>query len=217
MSKSKILIIGSITGMVIAFIIFISCFLLIPRIDYAYDSRTDSYYVKKVWGNSKSYTIAESIKGKPVTKIGDRAFYQKEKLESVYFENKKNLDKIGRLSFSGCINLKEIDLTFVSEIGMNAFEECKSLESVTIGAYHILVSTFYDCSNLKNVKLINTISIGSYAFANTKIEEIDIPASTITVYNHAFDLMNELKIINAYGNQLKNNEYLLSLGICNFN
>ena len=74
MNKAKLIMIGAISGLVLAVIVCLTCFILIPRIDYAYDKKTDSYYVKSVWGNSESYTIASSINGKPVTKIGDRAF-----------------------------------------------------------------------------------------------------------------------------------------------
>ena len=189
--KYKLIIVITIS---VIFVICIGCYLLIPRLDYAYDHDSDSYYVKYAWGNSDTYVIKESINGKPVTKIGDRAFYQKKNLITVKFEN-NNITSIGRLSFSGCVRLKEIDLSNVFEIGINAFEECYSLENVTLGVTHLSFSTFYDCTSLKNVVLLNTKSIGSYAFANTLIESIVLPDSIEDIYVYAFAEMKNLKNI----------------------
>ena len=197
-------------SVILIFLIGLGCFLLIPRLDYAYDEKSDSYYVKYAWGYSTSYVVEDYINDKPVTKIGDRAFYHKKNLVSVKFKNKENLTSIGRLSFSGCENLKDIDLSCVLEIGINAFEECYSLESVTLGVLHISFSTFYDCKSLKNVELINTISIGSYAFANTKIESIYLPDSLETIYYNAFDQMDYLKVI-YLRKKFTKDDYIMSL------
>ena len=114
-------------------VISLSLFLLIPRLDYAYDSNTDSYYVKYAWGNSEQYTIKDYINGKPVTKIGDRAFYQKDKLVTINIINKDNLKDIGRLAFSGCKNLENIDLSNLDDVKSALITELSMSKPSVVG------------------------------------------------------------------------------------
>lgn len=214
MKKQHILILISCLTLMI--IVGICCFINIPRIKYSYDQTNDSYYVEYVYGNAKEYIIADYINGKPVTRIGARAFYQHNRLEKVIFEDVNLIKEIGRLAFSGCSSLKYIDLSNVDFIDRNAFEECYSLTKVVLSCEHLLTSLFYDCILLEEVVLYNTVSIGSWCFANTKIKKITLPETTKDVYINAFDLMFELEEINILSKDLYENEYLKSLNICNF-
>lgn len=202
--------------LVIFIVIGIYCFFNIPRINYQYDEVNNYYYVDKVYGNAKSYTIKGEINGISVKKIGDRAFKDLDNLEEVIFENKDELVYIGRLSFSGCNNLVNIDLSKVEEIGNNAFEECSSLKSVVLNVKHILGSTFYDCINLENVILNGTYSIGSFAFANTNIKKLIIPSSIKYIYIDAFAYMNNIEEILIYSNIVDDKQYIESCDFCKF-
>ncbi|MDE7161338.1 MAG: leucine-rich repeat domain-containing protein [Anaeroplasmataceae bacterium] len=214
MRKKYILWISISGAILIAMLIFLLCFFNIPRITYTYDHETDTYYVDTVYGNAKSYTILDEIKGKPVTKIRSRAFMNKSSIETIYLG--KNIKEIERLAFLDCKKLKQIDLSGVEVIGRNAFENCSSLEEVHLTLQDILGGTFMGCTNLKIVELNSTLSIGSYAFARTGIETITIPRNCFSVGNDAFYNCLALKKILVLSYDLRYNSYLNSLGITEF-
>ncbi len=208
--KKKYILIGSIVGAICSItIIVLLCFFMIPRISYGYDSKTDTYYVDTVYGNAKSYAIAEQIDGKPVTKIKSRAFMNKTNLEVITFS--ESLKEIERLSFKGCTNLQSISLEHIEVLGRNAFEGCSSLEEISLTLKNIPGGCFMDCSSLKEVELKNTKSIGSYAFAGVAIEEIVLPESCTELGTDAFYACSKLAKIVVYSPYLVTNSYLMSL------
>lgn len=207
--KRKYIILIVVSSIVMALLIFFICFFSIPRVIYGYDKDTDSYYVEKVYGNAKSYTIADTIEDKPVTTIKSRVFMDKTGLESIQLG--QNIIEIERMAFLNCTKLKEIDLSKVSYIGRNAFENCTSLSSVTLTLDHINGGTFYGCTALNMVILENTSSIGSYAFTNTAIETITIPSTCMLVGNGAFDDCSYLKKIILCSYPLSLDPYLMGL------
>lgn len=88
------------------------------------------------------------------------------------------------LSSESTITNIEIPNTYnglpVTEIGNNAFNGCKSLESVTLGENIEIIgwNTFVDCISLSNIIIPNSVKqIGFNAFENTAIKEIEIPSS----------------------------------------
>ena len=114
-------------------------------------------------------------------------------------------------------NLKKINLDYVLEIERNAFTYCESLTSVDIYAKNIGASAFYGCISITKIILHDGLeTIGSMAFAYTKIKVLDIPESTKEIYTNCFKYCNELEVINIYGDKLKGNIYLKSLDIVNF-
>ena len=190
MPKKHIIILSSVIGAICIIGIILICFFTIPRITYGYDSEARTYYVDKVYGNAKSYTIKDSIKDKPVTKIRSRAFMNKSNLREIIIG--KNLEEIERLAFLNCKKLDKIDLSNVKVIGRNAFENCTSLKKVELTLENILGGTFIGCTSLEAVTLTNTLSIGTYAFAFTNIKEITIP-SGCAVATDAFYACDHLK------------------------
>ncbi|MDE5565980.1 MAG: leucine-rich repeat domain-containing protein [Anaeroplasmataceae bacterium] len=205
------ILIGSI---ILAVSIFLICFYNIPRIGYSYDKNTDSYIVSKVYGNARVYTIKEEIKGRPVKTIKAKAFMNKKKLKNISLG--ENITKIERLAFSGCINLKTIDLSHVIEIERNAFADCKELSEINLNAKHIGGGAFMGCENLGNVTLANTKSIGTFTFSGCSIEKIILPESLEIVGNDAFDGCQKLVEIIVYSKKLESNDYILSLNQVKF-
>ncbi len=205
-------VIGSVV--VLGVLIFLICFENIPRITYQYDDKTDSYMVHRVYGNAKSYTILDTYKDKKVTKIGAKAFMNQTKLETVTLGC--NIQEIERLSFSGCNRLKSIDLTNITIIGRNAFADCESLTSVTIYGADVYGGAFYGCKALEHVQLKDTKTIGSYAFAETIVQSITIPASCMELGTDAFYECQALKEIIVYSSYLSKNDYLNQLSIVEF-
>ncbi|MDE7264493.1 MAG: leucine-rich repeat domain-containing protein [Anaeroplasmataceae bacterium] len=202
-SASLVLIIG----------IVLLCWFTIPRIQYKYDSETDSYFVNKVYGNADVYKIENEIHHRPVTKICSRAFMGKD-IKRIEFG--VNLIEIERLAFLDCKKLEEIDLSTVKIIGRNAFENCCKLTSVHLNIEDIMGGTFMGCSSLSQVTLNHTITLGSYAFAGTGIEVITIPDTCSLVGNDVFDSCNSLKKVIVKSHYLEQNSYLKSLNIVTF-
>ncbi len=207
--KKKHIIIIVLSILILAITIFLICFFNIPRIKYNYDKNSDYYYVSKVYGNSSYYEIVDDINGKPVKKINSRVFMNKSNLKKIKLG--KNVEEIERLAFLDCHNLLEINLDNVKIIGRNAFENCNSLNNITLNLNQILGGTFMGCTSLENITLNNIISIGSYAFAYTNINEISIPQSCILVASNSFYKCNNLKKIYIFNINLLNDSYLKSL------
>ena len=80
---------------------------------------------------SGELVIPSVYNGKPVTSIGDQAFYDCISLTSVTIGN--NLTSIGDQTFRQCSNLKRVTIgNSVTSIGDQAFQDCSSLLRVTI-------------------------------------------------------------------------------------
>lgn len=107
--------------------------------------------------------------------IGDSSFANCRKLESVNFT--ENISVLGNFAFYNCVKLKNIDVSSFIIIKSHAFENCKSLESLSINLEGVgtSVSDFLctNCINLKEVNLPRGLNkIGKYAFSNTKLSSI---------------------------------------------
>ena len=152
-----------------------------------------------------SLTINENVK--------DYAFYGAEWLETVTFE--KNVYSIGKNSFRGCSNLKNVIFqgteletinndafngcsnleniwlpSSLKEIGIAAFRNCGQLGSIIIpeNTTSIGDETFVGCGNLKSA-IINAkiTSIPKRMFSNcTSLSNVNISESILTIKEEAF-------------------------------
>ena len=139
---------------------------------FAYTITSFSDLECSVVANDSSYrgdiTIPETVSfnGRTLTvkSIGDEAFYQDTALTSVTIP--ATVTTIGDDAFSGCTNLKYMDLTNIE----------------TIGDY-----TFSGCTNLAEVKFGDKLrSIGSGAFQKCGFEEFTIPNSVTEIGKLAY-------------------------------
>ena len=93
-------------------------------------------------------------------------------------------------AFKGCGRLTEVDLGSIISIGANAFENCESLQSVTIPKTlknGPLYPVFNGCTNLKEIKFEDGITIIPENLCRaTYIETVDIPNSIDTIDQEAF-------------------------------
>ena len=100
--------------------------------------------------------------------------------------------EIGPFAFSGNTNLKKVIINArLDTIGEYAFYGCTALEEVVVGegVDFIHQNAFLDCASLKSVTFPENStlrSIGSSAFENTGLEEIELPSSLISIYENAF-------------------------------
>ena len=108
--------------------------------------------------------------------IGANAFIRCANLSTVTFDANCRLDEIGNAAFFGCAALTSIEIpASVREIpaaenaSFTLFGGCSSLTDVTFAAGSRLQT------------------IGSYAFAGSKMQNLTIPASVTLIGAHAFD------------------------------
>ena len=155
-------------------------------------------------------TIPSKLGGKPVTSIGEYAFYSCSELTSVTIGN--SVTSIGKCAFKNCSRLTSVTLpNSVTTIGDSAFYSCYEMASVTIGnkvtsigdsafvgcdltsvtipdsVTNIGPSAFAYCSALKSVTIGNGVkSIGASAFAYSGLRSVTIPDSVTSIGSSAF-------------------------------
>jgi hypothetical protein len=72
---------------------------------------------------------------------------------------------IGQKAFFGCLNLTEIDLSNVTQVGSNAFTYCQSLKTVLLSdkLTELAAEIFYGCVALTEIDLSNIVRFNSLA------------------------------------------------------
>lgn len=97
------------------------------------------------------------------TTIGFSAFFECNSLASVSIGK---VSSIGITAFGRCYALTSIDLSYVTFMDYQAFEDCTSLETVTLGSglKEIKQNTFSGCTSLTTINLGNIETIGYSAF-----------------------------------------------------
>ena len=133
--------------------------------------------------------IPATYNGKPVTAIGDSAFYGCTGLTSITIPD--SVTSIGFDAFYDCSSLTRINIPdSVTSIGDYVFEGCRSLTSITIpdGITSIGKCAFYNCSSLTSATIGNGVtSIGKWAFYNCfSLTSITIPDSVTSIGDYAF-------------------------------
>ena len=135
---------------------------------FSWIENSEGITIKGYKGNYPEIIIPEIIDGKPVTKIGGRAFHECKILKSMGIP--ESVAVIGDLAFSRCDSLTDISIpSSLTHIGDNAFCHCSSLRRVefpdslkTIG-----YSAFYGCRSLTEVTIPRSVTeIGTAAFSN---------------------------------------------------
>lgn len=120
--------------------------------------------------------------------IADQAFYYGERMR--YLGLNEGLDTIGTNAFYHCSVLDSIILpNSVRYIGSNAFQACFAMRKAVLpqGFKVINASTFYDCEQLHSVDFGDSLEvIGDYAFGDTHIDTITLPATVQSIGYHAF-------------------------------
>lgn len=144
--------------------------------------------------------VKATYRGKPVTSVADKAFYNNKKLTSITFEG--GITSIGKSAFAKCAELTSINLPdTLTELGEYAFQSCKKLTSIKVpdGVPAIKSYTFSWCTMLSNVTIgTGVASIGEYAFSNCDaLANVSFPASLKSIGEYAFsdcELLSSIKL-----------------------
>ncbi len=133
--------------------------------------------------------VPETIGGKPVTRIGEKAFYASSIPREITLP--EGIVSIGDEAFSGCSNLEKVSIPDgVQSIGNEAFSNCRYLRSIEIpgSVKSIGDEAFYACGFLTTVSFQEgTTHIGSEAFLDCdSLESVYISSSVEEIGANAF-------------------------------
>jgi hypothetical protein len=163
----------------------------------------NSYYVSGCTKTATSVVINSTYKGKPVTSIGDRAFYGCTGLASVSIPS--SVTSIGGYAFSGCTGLTKAEFASFESLCKISFADVSS--NPLFYAHHLYIGgsevtelvipasvtsiggyAFSGCSGLTSIDIPSSVtSIGGYAFdACTGLTSVSIPASVTSIGDSAF-------------------------------
>lgn len=134
--------------------------------------------------------IPDTYRGKPITSIGKKAFFNKSDVTGVTFG--KNITSIGEHAFANCSYLTELVLPEgLTTLGSNAFASCRLLAGELVipdGVTEIPEKAFAFCGQLTSIKFGSGVeAIGPNAFTDCKgLTAITLPDSLRYVYDYAF-------------------------------
>ncbi len=160
-----------------------------PGLTYTLNSGSDSYSVTGIGTAKGNIIIAPEYNSKPVTSIGENAFYGRSGLTSITIPD--SITSIEKYAFSVCSGLTSVTIPdSVTSIGHGAFAGCSGLTSVTIldGVTSIGENAFYRCSGLTSITIPDSItSIEKYAFSVCSgLTSVTIPDSVTSIGHGAF-------------------------------
>lgn len=178
---------------------------------YSYNILTNETIAICGWDNSSSeFVVPDSITGRKVFSIANKAFYGNQEITTVDFSAATELWSIGYQSFYKCTNLiSDILLpSSVESLGISAFEGCSSITSVDIqgSVSFIPAQCFYKCSSLATLTLSDGVeSIDKFAFANCpSLEYVELSRNVISISPYAFKNDSNLTLgvyYNSYAHQ----------------
>ena len=149
--------------------------------------------------------IPDEIDGHSVVAIGDKAFYDNNKLKKAIIPS--SVTYIGSSAFSYCKKLSELELTDgLKYIGEGAFFHCDSLYDLAIpDTVECIAPEAFSYSGIRRISLgSGLVEIGDNAFSCSKLVSISLPSSIKKIGVNPFSYCEELSKIDVG----PNNDYL---------
>ncbi len=147
----------------------------------------------------KTVTMASGV-----TTIDDYAFYNCTSLDSI--EIADTVKTIGDYAFENCYSLESVVIPdSVTELGNNygkVFYNCTNLKNVKLSSgLTTLYNTFGNCISLESIEIPNSITkIDRYAFSRTGLKSIEIPSTVTSIGYYAFNQCTNLSSVTFDGN-----------------
>lgn len=132
-----------------------------------------------------------------VVSIGYAAFQGCRKVTEIKIPS--TVREIGEFAFENCSKLEIINIPdSVKMIGRCTFSQCSGLKKVIYGSVIVPEKTFYGCSSLTEVKLLDSVKfIGEEAFEScTSLVSIDLPYLVEEIGKRSFRGCTSLSNIN---------------------
>ena len=145
-------------------------------------------------GVEATVVVPDSIDDIPVTTIGPVSFINNPLLKNISMSKVTTIDIA---AFQNCTSLESVSIPLATTLGDNVFLGDTALKTlympkvITIGH-----SAFQNCSSLENISIPETTTIGANAFLNDiSLKNIDMP-NTKTIGANAF--LNNIALKNVY-------------------
>ena len=197
-----------------------------PYADFSFAPSGNGYMLTGYSGTDTTVSVPAEYNGKPVTIIGDRAFYDCAFITKIILPD--TIKEIGASAFGYCTSLQTVEIPTCTRIGGSAFIGCTSLAEVTLpeGLISIGDSLFTYCNSLRKVTILSG-NISANVFAGcSSLEEIVLGEGVASVARGAFEDCTSLKYLtmprvdentsfNEYYFNIKNSRALEKLTITN--
>lgn len=189
--------------------------------DYIVNNNDEVRITKMANAKASSVVLPDTVDNMPVTELGDRLFYDCDKLATITLPS--GLKKIGNYTFYDCDKIKNIVLPdSLEEIGEYAFYQCELLNTISgassltrvkryafqgcnrlntfIGPNNIQYVgdyAFQDCYNWRNrFELLSVVEIGNGAFwGNYRIRTLILPDTLTSIGSNAFMYCDDLRMV----------------------
>lgn len=164
LSITGVLIIGLIVIYALACNIWLVNISNLPYIQYSYDANSSNptVTITRLTPSSdypENFIIPDEIDGMPVTAIGDSAFVDCDRLESVTMP--QTITSIGEYAFANCTNLSEITFSDnIETLGTGAFQNTAFLENLSDDSITIISSILFKVGD--NIVTDNTIILNDH-------------------------------------------------------
>ena len=149
---------------------------------YTYTVSDGKAYIFEYEGSGGDIVVPRTLGGYPVCGIGGRAFAGTN-IKSVTVHS--GIEYAANEAFASCQSLVSVEFEGeATTLGAGIFAGCSALKSVILPSAlaSIPSDAFTGCSSLDNIILPDTLEIiEAYAFYETAIKEITIPASVISI------------------------------------
>lgn len=149
---------------------------------YTYTVSDGKAYIFEYEGSGGDVVVPRTLGGYPVCGIGGRAFAGTD-ITSVTVHS--GIEYAANEAFASCQSLVSVEFEGeATTLGAGIFAGCSALKSVILPSAlaSIPSDAFTGCSSLDNIILPDTLEIiEAYAFYETAIKEITIPASVISI------------------------------------
>ena len=149
---------------------------------YTYTVSDGKAYIFEYEGSGGDIVVPRTLGGYPVCGIGGRAFFGTN-IKSVTVHS--GIEYAANEAFASCQSLVSVEFEGeATTLGAGIFAGCSALKSVILPSAlaSIPSDAFTGCSSLDNIILPDTLEIiEAYAFYETAIKEITIPASVISI------------------------------------